>query len=200
LVTAECRRYVVDHDKHRRHAFDGGRDRAHETGGLHDARAAVGRGKHCVAGLVGKPLVQLGEIVEAVAVAQAVQPDPAANLALGLLGANQDNGGKTANSEISASLRRRLRNGSYHRGAQRIILTLFGRVPFVFVTGYDKGRILDGYRVFPVLQKPFHRSELSDILAKLLTPKEPSIKSQNAPSERISIQEVVDGTPGDNRP
>jgi hypothetical protein len=51
-------------------------------------------------------------------------------------------------------------------GAQRIILTLFGRVPFVFVTGYDKGRILDGYRVFPVLQKPFHRSELSDILAK----------------------------------
>src|SRR5674476_629764 len=38
-------------------------------------------------------------------------------------------------------------------------------VPFVFVTGYAKDRILDGYRVFPVLQKPFHRSELSDILA-----------------------------------
>ena len=50
-------------------------------------------------------------------------------------------------------------------------------VPFVFVIGYDKSRILDGYRAFPVLQKPFHRSELSDILAKLLTPKEPSIKS-----------------------
>jgi len=49
-------------------------------------------------------------------------------------------------------------------------------VPFVFVTGYDKGRILDGYRVFPVLQKPFHRSELSDILAKLLAPKEPGVE------------------------
>lgn len=43
-------------------------------------------------------------------------------------------------------------------------------VPFVFVTGYDKDRMLDGYRVFPVLQKPFHRSELRDMLAKLLTP------------------------------
>jgi DNA-binding LytR/AlgR family response regulator len=50
-------------------------------------------------------------------------------------------------------------------------------VPFVFVTGYDKGRILDGYQSFPVLQKPFHRSELSDILARLLTPKEPSVES-----------------------
>lgn len=43
-------------------------------------------------------------------------------------------------------------------------------VPFVFVTGYDKARMLDGYRCFPVLQKPFYRSELSDTLAKLLTP------------------------------
>jgi CheY-like chemotaxis protein len=47
-------------------------------------------------------------------------------------------------------------------------------VPFVFSTGYDKDRMLDGYKTFPVLQKPFHQSELSDILAKLLTPKEPS--------------------------
>src|SRR5450759_2425196 len=53
-------------------------------------------------------------------------------------------------------------------------------VSFVFVTGYDKGRILDGYRVFPVLQKPFHRSELSDILAKLLAPKEPTVESVTA--------------------
>src|SRR5512141_3198878 len=53
-------------------------------------------------------------------------------------------------------------------------------VPFVFVTGYDKGRILDGYRVFPVLQKPFHRSELSDILAKLLTPKQPGVEAEIA--------------------
>jgi CheY-like chemotaxis protein len=44
-------------------------------------------------------------------------------------------------------------------------------VPFVFSTGYDKDTLLDGYRTFPVLQKPFHRSELSDTLAKLLTPK-----------------------------
>jgi CheY-like chemotaxis protein len=43
-------------------------------------------------------------------------------------------------------------------------------VPFVFVTGYAKDRMLDGYRCFPILQKPFHRSELRDTLAKLLTP------------------------------
>jgi DNA-binding NtrC family response regulator len=42
-------------------------------------------------------------------------------------------------------------------------------VPFIFVTGYDKDRMLDGYRIFPVLQKPFHRLEFSDTLAKLLT-------------------------------
>ena len=47
-------------------------------------------------------------------------------------------------------------------------------VPFVFVTGYDKNRMLDGYRTFPVLQKPFHRAELTVILAKLLAPMEPS--------------------------
>lgn len=47
-------------------------------------------------------------------------------------------------------------------------------VPFVFVTGYDKDRMLDGYRTFPVLQKPFHRAELTVTLAKLLSPKEPS--------------------------
>src|ERR1700690_275360 len=29
-------------------------------------------------------------------------------------------------------------------------------LPFVFVTGYDKDRMLKGYRTFPVLQKPFH--------------------------------------------
>jgi CheY-like chemotaxis protein len=50
-------------------------------------------------------------------------------------------------------------------------------VPFVFSTGYDKDSLLDGYRTFPVLQKPFHRSELVDTLAKLLTPKERSVES-----------------------
>ena len=48
-------------------------------------------------------------------------------------------------------------------------------VPFVFSTGYDKDTMLDAYRTFPVLQKPFHRSILSDALAKLLAPKEPSV-------------------------
>ena len=50
-------------------------------------------------------------------------------------------------------------------------------VPFVFSTGYDKDALLDGYRTFPVLQKPIQRSELSDTIAKLLTPKKPSVKS-----------------------
>jgi hypothetical protein len=45
-------------------------------------------------------------------------------------------------------------------------------VPFVFSTGYDKDRLLDGYRSFLVVQKPFHRSELGDTLAKLLTPQQ----------------------------
>jgi hypothetical protein len=49
-------------------------------------------------------------------------------------------------------------------------------VPFVFVTGYDKNRLLEGYRTFPVLQKPYYRAELCDILAKLLTPKQPSVE------------------------
>lgn len=59
-------------------------------------------------------------------------------------------------------------------------------VPFVFSTGYDKDRMLDGYKTFPVLQKPFHQSELSDILAKLLTPKEPSVESVTAAVAKTS--------------
>jgi DNA-binding NtrC family response regulator len=47
-------------------------------------------------------------------------------------------------------------------------------VPFVFSTGYGKDRLLDGYRIFPVMQKPFHRSELEDTLAQLLARKEPT--------------------------
>jgi len=50
-------------------------------------------------------------------------------------------------------------------------------VPFVISTGYDKDTLPDDNRACPVLQKPFHRSELSDSLAKLLTPKEPSVGS-----------------------
>ena len=48
-------------------------------------------------------------------------------------------------------------------------------VPFVFVSGYDKDSMLDGYRALPMLQKPFHRSELTDTLAQLLTSTEPSV-------------------------
>ena len=54
-------------------------------------------------------------------------------------------------------------------------------VTFVFSTGYDKDKMLEAIKpvrccrqTCPVLQKPYHRSELSDILAKLFTPKEPS--------------------------
>ena len=59
-------------------------------------------------------------------------------------------------------------------------------VPFVFSTGYDKDTLLDGYRSFPVLQKPFHRSELSHTFSKLLTSKEPSVESTMAAIAEIS--------------
>ena len=59
-------------------------------------------------------------------------------------------------------------------------------VPFVFSTGYDKDRLQDGYRTVPVLQKPYHRSELADTLAKLLTPKEPFVESVIAAVEEPS--------------
>jgi DNA-binding NtrC family response regulator len=59
-------------------------------------------------------------------------------------------------------------------------------VPFVFSTGYDKDTLLDGYRTFPVLQKPFHQSELSDTFSKLLTSKQPSVESTMAAVAQIS--------------
>jgi DNA-binding NtrC family response regulator len=42
-------------------------------------------------------------------------------------------------------------------------------VPFVFSTGYEKARLLDSYRRFQVLRKPYRQLELRDALAKLLT-------------------------------
>jgi CheY-like chemotaxis protein len=45
------------------------------------------------------------------------------------------------------------------------------RVPFLFATGYGRDTVLNGYRSFPLLQKPFRLSELADALAKLLMPK-----------------------------
>ena len=46
------------------------------------------------------------------------------------------------------------------------------RVPFLFATGYDRDSVMNGYRSFPLLQKPFRLLELADALTKLLPPKE----------------------------
>ena len=43
-------------------------------------------------------------------------------------------------------------------------------VPFAFSTGYEKDSLPDDYRTFPVLRKPFHRSEVAELLAKLWAP------------------------------
>jgi len=48
-------------------------------------------------------------------------------------------------------------------------------VPFVFSTGYNKDSLPEGYRDFPVLQKPYEATRLAAILAQLLTPKEPGL-------------------------
>ena len=41
-------------------------------------------------------------------------------------------------------------------------------VPFVFVTGYGEGSLLDAYRGRPALQKPFQSEQLKTTLAGLL--------------------------------
>jgi CheY-like chemotaxis protein len=48
-------------------------------------------------------------------------------------------------------------------------------VPFVFSTGYNKDSLPEGYRDFPVLQKPYEATQLAAIFAQLLTPKEPTV-------------------------
>jgi DNA-binding NtrC family response regulator len=60
-------------------------------------------------------------------------------------------------------------------------------VPFVFSTGYGKDRLLAGYRIFPVMQKPFHRSELEDTLAQLLARKKPTAVSVTAREEAVAV-------------
>lgn len=40
-------------------------------------------------------------------------------------------------------------------------------IPFLFSTGYDRDRLRDGYRSFAMLQKPFHPSELANVLTGL---------------------------------
>src|SRR5476649_920932 len=59
-------------------------------------------------------------------------------------------------------------------------------VPFVFSTGYDRDRLPDDYRNFPVLQKPFRRSELLDTLAELLPAKKPIVESVIAAATETS--------------
>jgi len=51
-------------------------------------------------------------------------------------------------------------------------------VPFVFSTGYAKDRLAEDYRAFPVLQKPFHESELGRALETLLEPEPSSVGSR----------------------
>jgi CheY-like chemotaxis protein len=45
-------------------------------------------------------------------------------------------------------------------------------VPFLFATGYGRDSVMNGYRSFPLLQKPFRLLELAEALTKLLPPKE----------------------------
>lgn len=47
-------------------------------------------------------------------------------------------------------------------------------VPFVFSTGYDTAGIPDGYRVFPMMQKPYAREYLVRALESLVAVKNPS--------------------------
>jgi CheY-like chemotaxis protein len=51
-------------------------------------------------------------------------------------------------------------------------------VPFLFATGYRRDSVMNGYRSFPQLEKPFKLSELGDALAKLFTPKEQSTSQE----------------------
>jgi two-component sensor histidine kinase/PAS domain-containing protein len=60
-------------------------------------------------------------------------------------------------------------------------------VPFVFSTGYNKNSLQDGYRDFPMLQKPFERSQLGDALTSLLTAGIPT-----TPQQREAILPVWD--------
>jgi DNA-binding NtrC family response regulator len=48
-------------------------------------------------------------------------------------------------------------------------------VPFAFSTGYNKDTIPAEYRTFPMLQKPYSRSNLGKLLEKLLAPSETRI-------------------------
>jgi len=44
------------------------------------------------------------------------------------------------------------------------------QVPFVFTTGYPRNRLLEAYRTYPYLLKPYHRSAMRNVLLDLFTP------------------------------
>lgn len=43
-------------------------------------------------------------------------------------------------------------------------------IPFMFSTGYDRSRIREGYRQMPMLQKPYHSTELEKALTLMFAP------------------------------
>jgi CheY-like chemotaxis protein len=45
-------------------------------------------------------------------------------------------------------------------------------VPFVFSTGYQRDRLLNGYKTCPMIQKPYGPSKLGDALIQLLAHQE----------------------------
>jgi CheY-like chemotaxis protein len=63
-------------------------------------------------------------------------------------------------------------------------------LPFVFSTGYAREALPDPFRDCPVLQKPFHQSELRDALAGLLLQKEPAAQAATPVSVEPSIAQA----------
>uniref|UniRef100_B0T6I7 Response regulator receiver protein n=1 Tax=Caulobacter sp. (strain K31) TaxID=366602 RepID=B0T6I7_CAUSK len=56
-------------------------------------------------------------------------------------------------------------------------------IPFMFSTGYARDRLRDGYKGFPMLQKPYHPRELEKILTTLL----PTIDALPATSNAAAL-------------
>lgn len=43
-------------------------------------------------------------------------------------------------------------------------------IPFIFTTGYPRNRLLEAYRGYPYLLKPYHRSAMRNALVELFPP------------------------------
>jgi CheY-like chemotaxis protein len=43
------------------------------------------------------------------------------------------------------------------------------QIPFIFVTGYGSAALQPAYASTPVLEKPFHRKDLEEIIARVLS-------------------------------